>query len=120
MTIGTMLAFTMLADDMAEPVQDLVNGWDELQEVFNAVERLGDIRQKAPELIPYEETRETIRLPAIQGNIRFNRLTFRYEPDDRSNVLQNFSLEIAAGEKVAFVGRSGCGKSTIVMPPSSR
>ena len=114
MSIGVLVAFTMFAGSLFEPMNALVGMWDELQETMNAVERLNDILEKEPEVFPFAETPNLIRMPRPRGAIRLQRLAFRYNPDDPSNVLQNIALDIAAGEKLAFVGRSGCGKSTIL------
>lgn len=114
MSIGAMLAFNLLAYNLYRLIVALVTGWDELQEVFNAIERLGDITQKQLELSPFDPKGELIRLPKVRGAIRFEKITFRYQPDDLENVMQNFSLSIPAGQKVAFVGQSGCGKSTVI------
>lgn len=114
MSIGAMLAFNLLAYNLYRLILALVTGWDELQEVFNAIERLGDITQKHQELTPFDPQAGLIRVPKIRGAIRFEKITFRYQPDDPENVVQNFSLDIPAGQKVAFVGQSGCGKSTVI------
>ena len=52
-------------------------------------------------------------LPPIQGEVEFRNLTFRYNPNDEP-MLRNVSLSIPAGKTVAFVGRTGSGKSTLV------
>ncbi|KAJ9473148.1 Multidrug resistance protein 1 [Diplonema papillatum] len=56
----------------------------------------------------------TRKLPELKANIRFNRVTFRYPTRMHRPVIREFSLEIPAGETVAFVGLSGCGKSSLV------
>ncbi len=55
----------------------------------------------------------TLELPAVQGAIRYEGVTFRYHPDAEP-VLHEVTLAIAPGETVAFVGRSGAGKTTLV------
>lgn len=114
MSIGVLVAFTMFAAALFEPMNALVEVWDELQEALNAVERVNDILDKEPEIKPMEDQPNLIHMPRPRGGIRFERLAFRYNPDDPANVLQNINLSVAPGEKVAFVGRSGCGKSTIL------
>ncbi len=62
---------------------------------------------------PYvEEWRGTKRIPDLKGTIRFENVTFSY-PDSDKIALEDFTLEIAAGEKVALVGPSGAGKTTV-------
>ena len=114
MSIGVLVAFTMFAGALFEPLEGLIGAWDEYQETLNAIERLNDILEREPEYAPRSEVPELIHIPSPRGAVSFSQLVFRYHPDDRANVLQNFSLDIAPGEKVAFVGRSGCGKSTVL------
>src|SRR4029077_11814430 len=52
-------------------------------------------------------------LPELQGHVHFEQVSFRYEGSDR-DVLNDITLEISPGQKVAVVGRSGSGKTTLV------
>lgn len=84
-------------------------------EVAGIYQNLGEIRQgmsviAAPNAMPDDDAAPS--LDAKQGGIVFDRITFGY--GDRPPVFQNFSLEIAPGEKLGIVGRSGAGKSTLV------
>ena len=118
MTIGEMVAFQIFANGVQGPINALIGKWDEIMEVRIAIERMNDVLEKAPEFPdPGSEEHvnsEKIELPSLLGGVNFQNVTFRYEPDDQSNVLQDISLEIKPGTKVAFVGTSGCGKSTLV------
>ena len=49
----------------------------------------------------------------LRGDIIFDKVTFRYHPESETNILENLSFEIKAGQTVALVGRSGSGKTTI-------
>ena len=60
-----------------------------------------------------EDKPNAIPLPASNGHVRFNDVTFKYHDDD-SYVLRDINLDIQAGETVAFVGMSGGGKSTLI------
>jgi ATP-binding cassette subfamily B protein len=113
LSIGALVAFLSLVGYVRGPLVSIVNSWDTFQETLNAVERLGDIYDSKPEENK-SAANQLIELPLLKGNIHFNNLTFRYEEDGQDNVLQNINLSINAGEKVAFVGKSGSGKSTIV------
>jgi HlyB family type I secretion system ABC transporter len=111
LSIGQLVAFNMLIGNVVGPVMSLVGLWDELQEVMVSVERLDDIFNTEP-----EETAEKSMfvLPQIKGEVQFENVTFRYNPDDERNILQNISFEAHPGETIAIVGRSGSGKSTLV------
>ena len=73
------------------------------------MDRLGDImnEEQEPAFNPGRTT-----LPNIQGQIALEHVSFRYSQEG-GNVLENFSVSIAAGMKVGIVGRSGSGKSTL-------
>jgi len=113
LTIGALVAFLSLVVFVRTPLINIVNSWDTFQETLNAVERLGDIYDSKPEEDESKQD-QLIELPLLKGDIHFNNVTFRYEEDAQENVLQNINLKINSGEKVAFVGRSGSGKSTII------
>jgi HlyB family type I secretion system ABC transporter len=112
LTIGTLVAFMTLVKQVNEPVVKLVGVGGQFQETLNAVERLNDVLDSAPE-IPSARSEDRVALKHLRGHIRFDNVTFRYFPDGK-NVLQNVSLVIEPGQRIAFVGRSGSGKSTLV------
>ncbi len=114
MSIGVLVAFTMFAASLFEPLENIIDAWDEYQETLNAVERLNDILDKDAEFEAANDSAALVSMPRPRGAVSFSGVAFRYHPDDRANVLQNVTLDIEPGEKVAFVGRSGCGKSTIL------
>jgi len=112
-SIGGLVAFLSLIGFVRGPLVSIVNKWDSFQEVLNAVERVGDIYDSKPEEDIYSQD-QLIDLPQLFGNIQFSNVTFRYEEDADNNILQNICLNIKAGEKIAFVGKSGSGKSTVI------
>ncbi|MEH2308226.1 peptidase domain-containing ABC transporter [Nostoc sp.] len=111
LTIGQLVAFNMLLDNIITPFQRLIVLWNQLQEVVIAVERINDVLDTEPEEDLQHQTRQN--LPQIQGNIRFENVTFRYHPESDINILENLSFEVKPGQMVALVGRSGSGKTTI-------
>lgn len=109
LTIGQLIAFTMLSAQVTGPLLRLVNLWQEFQQVGISVQRLGDILNTKPEP-SYNPSRTT--LPQVNGHIVFEDVTFRYRPDS-SEVLRKVSFTVAPGQVIGLVGRSGSGKSTI-------
>ena len=109
MTIGELVAFTMIAGRVSAPVLRLAQIWQDFHQTRLSVERLGDILNT-----PTEPTYAPGRaaLPALEGNIVFDHVNFRYRPDGQ-RVLQDVSFSLAAGQVVGIVGLSGSGKSTI-------
>ena len=109
LTIGQLVAFRMLSGRVSNPVLRLVQMWQDFQQTSISVTRLGDIFNAKSETLT--ECSKT-RLPAIHGDIRFEKVSFRYRPDG-SKVINNMSFGIRPNTVVGVVGRSGSGKSTI-------
>jgi HlyB family type I secretion system ABC transporter len=111
LTIGQFVAFNMLIGSVIDPILNLVGVWDELQEVLISVERLNDVFSAQPEERPGHPM---LVMPPIQGEVRFEDVTFTYDSSEERNTLQNLSFHIQSGQTIALVGRSGSGKSTLV------
>ncbi|MEN9567720.1 MAG: hypothetical protein RLZZ69_2916, partial [Cyanobacteriota bacterium] len=111
LSIGQYVAFNMMKGYIISPVLVLVGVWDELQEVFISVERLNDVFDAKTEE-PIQSSKLT--LPKLNGDLHLDNVTFRYENGEDTNILQNITLNVKAGQTVAIVGRSGSGKSTLV------
>ena len=111
LSIGQYVAFNMMKGYIISPVLVLVGVWDELQEVFISVERLNDVFDAKTEE-PLQANKLT--LPKLNGDLHLDNVTFRYDSDEETNILQNITLKVKAGQTVAIVGRSGSGKSTLV------
>ncbi len=108
-SVGQLIAFQMLAGQVASPVLRLVNMWQYFQQTAVSMDRLGDIVNESiePAFNPGRTT-----LPSIRGDILLERVTFRYR-SDTSEVLRQVSLTVKSGSRVGIVGRSGSGKSTL-------
>ena len=108
LTIGQLIAFQMFAGQFSAPMLRLVNLWNEFQQTLLAVDRIGDILNSPLEL----QSSNAITLNNVQGNIKFEKLSFRYNVE-APMVLNQVNFEIKPGMRVGFVGRSGSGKSTL-------
>ena len=107
LSVGQLIAFNMLAGQVAQPVMRLAQLWTDFQQTGISVQRLGDILNT-----PTEINSQQLTLPRLQGAIRFDNVQFRYRPD-ANPVLKGIELSIAPGEVIGVVGRSGSGKSTL-------
>ena len=109
-TIGQLFAFNMISANVISPFQRLAGLWNSLQEIGIAVERLCDVIEAKP-----EEDRDSHRqaIGKLQGHVKFKNVTFRYNKDAESNILENINFEIKPGQTIALVGRSGSGKTTL-------
>jgi ATP-binding cassette, subfamily B, bacterial HlyB/CyaB len=109
LTVGALVAINMLAGRVSSPVLRLAQLWNDFQQARISIDRLSDILNTTAE--PAAKAGR-LPLPAIQGRIRFDRVTFRYRPD-ASPTLQGVDLTIEPGETLGIVGSSGSGKSTL-------
>ena len=109
LSVGQLVAFNMIAARIAGPFQRLMQLWQDFQQVGIALRRLGDILDAVPEAGHRAGRRS---LPQLRGEVRFDRVDFRYVPDGRL-VLEGLDLHVEPGEIVGIVGPSGSGKSTL-------
>jgi len=108
LSIGQLIAFTMLAAQVNAPVLRIVQMWQDFQQAGISVQRLGDILNTPIEASHPNRT----TLPNLSGRVVLEDVTFRYRPG-RPEVLRNVSLQVDPGRVIGLVGRSGSGKSTI-------
>jgi ATP-binding cassette, subfamily B, bacterial len=110
MTGGQLGQFLLYAVFVGTSAAALTEMWGEVQRAAGAMERLSELLQAQPVIRAPERPLE---LPArVQGNIRFDNVTFHYPSRPQHPALDNFNLEVTSGETIAFVGPSGAGKST--------
>ena len=108
LTLGGYMAFTTLSGYFTSPVSDLISMQMSIQEADISMKRLTEIMDYESEQAEDEEHTE---MEQIEGDIEFKDVTFRY--GNRSPALNHISFTIPQGQKVALVGSSGSGKSTI-------
>ncbi|NJO38612.1 MAG: peptidase domain-containing ABC transporter, partial [Rhizobiales bacterium] len=107
MSIGALIAATILAARTLQPMRQLLGAWQQLQAVRMAFARLDELMERPTELMD-------LPMPAlhVQGRIRFENVTYRYAADGKP-ALQSIDLDIAPGQIVGIVGPPGSGKSTL-------
>ncbi|MEW6492636.1 MAG: type I secretion system permease/ATPase [Cyanobacteriota bacterium] len=108
LTVGQLVAFQMLSSRMTGPLLRLVQLWQNLQQVLLSVDRIGDILNVAPEAEPGSG----LVLPPIKGQVTFDQIFFRYQPNQEP-ILRGISFTVQPEMFVGIVGRSGSGKSTL-------
>lgn len=120
-SFGSLVAFISYAVQFFEPVKQFARVFTEMnyaqasaERVMTLVDLESDIKDSAVVEHAYGQMLDSDRAqwPAFKGRISFRDVTFRYQ--DGENILEHFNLEVRAGEKIAIVGETGSGKTTIV------
>ncbi len=108
-TVGNIQAFTQYVRQFTQPISQIANISNILQQTASAAERvftfLGEEEETA-------ETEHPVSAEGVRGEVVFKKVSFGYEPG--KPVIKDFSARIAPGQKVAIVGPTGAGKTTIV------
>ena len=107
-TAGSLVAFLTYAVNISNPIKRLSRVIGNIQKALAAAQRVFDVLD-LPETI--HNATEAKALPMVKGNVRFNNVSFSYNPGEQ--VLNNVSFDVKPGEMIAFVGPSGAGKSTV-------
>lgn len=108
-TFGIIVAFMMYAKLFTQPLSQIAMAMTTLQRTAAASERVFEFLDEA-EL--GNESEKQSKLAKVKGNVEFKNVKFGYTPD--KTIIHNFSVNIKAGQKVAIVGPTGAGKTTIV------
>lgn len=108
-TLGVMYIFINYISNFFEPIQDLAEQFSTLQNAFASAEKIFTVLDEKNTIL---EKENPIILSEIKGKIEFKHVWFAYEKEDY--VLRDVSFVIHPGEKVAFVGATGAGKSSIL------
>lgn len=109
-TIGDIQAFIQYVRNFTQPITQLSNISNQFQRMVAAAERIFEFLNEEEE--KDENVKYKVKDLPIQGNIRFEHVKFGYHPDQV--VIKDFTAEIKAGQKVAIVGPTGAGKTTMV------
>ena len=110
MSIADLITFVLYTTFIGGAVGGMGDIYAQIQKTMGASERLLEILGEKSEV----ELRETRPALAVEGHISFQNVDFTYPTRPDMPILKNISLDVAAGQKVALVGYSGAGKSTIV------
>ncbi len=109
MTPGEVISTAALAAMLFGPIARLADLAYVFEQASASVDRLGEILDLKPDVA---EPENPLQIDDIQGQVEFDQVGFSYQSGPK--VLSQFSLNIAAGQKLALVGPTGCGKTTII------
>lgn len=109
LTLGEVIAFALFLNRFFGPLEQLALLFREYQSARAALERIAKFLSIKPAI---QEPPGATVLPPIRGHIEFSKVSFAYTPGEP--VLTDFNLEVRQGEKLAIVGVTGGGKSTVI------
>lgn len=108
MTVGSLSSFLAYSNQYTKPFNEISGVFAELQNAAASAQRVFNVLD-AEEISDDSDKEE---LTNCSGSFRFENVCFSYDPSVK--LIQNFSLDVKPGQRIAIVGPTGCGKSTII------
>lgn len=108
MSVGKLSSFLAYSNQYTKPFNEISGVFAELQNAAASAQRVFDVLDEKE--LPDDSDKAV--MTECRGDLRFRDVCFSYVPDVK--LIENFSLDVRAGERVAIVGPTGCGKSTII------
>jgi len=109
LSVGDIQAFIQYVRQFTQPITQIANISNILQQTTAAAERVFAFLEEEEEV---EENKTDFDLTQLKGNVTFDKIAFGYSPD--KPVIKNFTTQVKEGQKIAIVGPTGAGKTTIV------
>jgi len=109
MSVGDILAFILYVRTFMQPISQMANISNVLQQTAASAERVFEFlgeEEESPDI------KNPVKPVSISGSVKFNKVRFGYKPDQ--TIIKGFSADIKPGQKIALVGPTGAGKTTMV------
>ncbi|HRT02152.1 MAG TPA: ABC transporter ATP-binding protein, partial [Fervidobacterium sp.] len=108
-TVGDIQAFIQYSRQFNQPIVQIANIANMIQSTLAAAERVSEIMEKEEET---PDRPDAIELDRVEGNVKFESVRFSYVPE--KPLIENLNIDVKSGQKVAIVGPTGAGKTTLV------
>lgn len=108
-SVGQLTSFLSYANQYTKPFNEISGVVTELQTALACAGRVFEFIEEEPQ-IPEPDNAAVLQTP--KGNITMRNVNFSYNPDQK--LIQDFNLEVRSGQRVAIVGPTGCGKTTVI------
>lgn len=110
-TFGVIISFILYVRLFTSPLGQIAQGMTNMQTASASAQRIFDFIES--EELP-DESEKSSEMPEVKGNVSFESVRFSYPDTPDKVIIKNFSAEVKAGQKVAIVGPTGAGKTTMV------
>lgn len=108
-SVGQLSCFLSYANQYTKPFNEISGVVTELQNALACAARIFELIEEAPQ-VPEKENAEVLQ--NVEGNVQLNHVRFSYTPEQK--LIENFNLDVKPGQRVAIVGPTGCGKTTMI------
>jgi ATP-binding cassette subfamily B protein len=108
MSVGKLTSFLAYSNQYTKPFNEISGVFAELQNAVASAQRVFDVLDE--EEVPDDSDKEVLK--SYEGTLNFSHVNFSYKPN--VELIKDFNLNVRAGERIAIVGPTGCGKSTII------
>lgn len=109
LTVGQLSCFLSYANQYTKPFNEISGVVTELQNAIACASRVFELIEEEPEVA---ESSNAVNLENVDGRVDLNNVEFSYVPDKK--LIEDFNLHVKKGQKIAIVGPTGCGKTTII------
>ncbi len=109
LTAGTLIAFVLYVERFFNPIRELAMRYNTFQATMAASERIFDLMDRESDIV---DAPDAIDIPSIVGDVAFENVSFGYKEDQL--IVKNIKLHATPGQRIALVGETGAGKSTII------
>lgn len=109
LTVGQLSCFLSYANQYTKPFNEISGVVTELQNALACAERIFHLIEEEPQI---PEAPDALELQDVAGNVELQNVYFSYQPDKK--LIEDFNLKVEPGQRVAIVGPTGCGKTTII------